>query len=60
MSPIVIFKVRGSATASIGHKPESILRWNLEQWGLIPDEDFNLNDIVVDSNKEETNEKTNT
>lgn len=58
MSPIVIFKVRGSATASIGHKPESILRWNLEQWGLIPDEDFNLNDIVVDSNKEETNEKT--
>lgn len=58
LSPIVIFKVRGSATASGGHKPESILRWNLEQWGLIPDEDFNLNDIVVDNNEQVTKEKT--
>lgn len=33
LSPIVIFKVRGSVSASGGHKPEAILRGYLESWG---------------------------
>lgn len=48
LSPIVIFKVRGSVSASGGHKPEAILRKYLESWGLVPGEDFNLNDVIVD------------
>jgi hypothetical protein len=51
LSPIVIFKVRGSASASGGHKPEAILRGYLESWGLVPGEDFNLNDVVLDDSK---------
>lgn len=58
LSPIVIFKVRGSVSASGGHKPEAILREYLESWGLIPDEDFNLADVIVDGNSQERNEKT--
>jgi hypothetical protein len=37
LSPIVTFKVRGSVSASGGHKPEEILRKCLIEWGLIPD-----------------------
>lgn len=48
LSPIVIFKVRGSVSASGGHKPEAILREYLENWGLTPDVDFNLADVIVD------------
>jgi len=48
LSPIVIFKVRGSVSASGGHKPEELLRENLRSWGLTPDEDFNLADVIVD------------
>lgn len=50
LSPIVIFKVRGSVSASGGHKPEARLREFLAQWGLIAGEDFNLNDVIVDGN----------
>jgi hypothetical protein len=48
LSPIVIFKVRGSVTASGGHEPEQVLRVYLEEWGLMPGRDFNAQDIVVD------------
>lgn len=48
LSPIVIFKVRGSVSASGGHKPELILRELLEKWGLVPNVDYNLGDIIVD------------
>lgn len=48
LSPIVIFKVRGSVSASGGHKPENILREYLTDLGLIPGEDFNLYDVIVD------------
>ncbi len=58
LSPIVIFKVRGSVSASGGHKPEAILRGYLESWGLIPDEDFNLADVIVDSDGQGRDEKT--
>lgn len=58
LSPIVIFKVRGSVSASGGHKPEAILRGHLESWGLVPNEDFNLADVIVDSDGQGRNEKT--
>lgn len=58
LSPIVIFKVRGSVSASGGHKPEAILRGYLESWGLIPDKDFNLADVIVDGAEQGRNEKT--
>jgi hypothetical protein len=58
LSPIVIFKVRGSVSASGGHKPEAFLRDYLESWGLIPNEDFNLTDIIVDGGMKGRNEKT--
>ncbi len=58
LSPIVIFKVRGSVSASGGHKPESILRGFLQSWGLVPDVDFNLTDVVVDGEGQGQDEKT--
>lgn len=58
LSPIVIFKVRGSVSASGGHKPEAFLRRNLESWGLIPSVDFNLADVIVDGEEQGRNEKT--
>jgi hypothetical protein len=58
LSPIVIFKVRGSVSASGGHKPEAILRGYLENWGLIPGEDFNLADVIVDGNGQDRDKKT--
>ena len=59
LSPIVVFKVRGSVSASGGHKPESMLRDHLTEWGLDPGVDFNRDDIVVDGGaRKATNEKT--
>lgn len=58
LSPIVIFKVRGSVSASGGHKPETILREYLEKWGLIPNIDFNLADVVVDGEGQGRDEKS--
>jgi hypothetical protein len=58
LSPIVIYKVRGSVSASGGHKPEAILRDYLKSWGLIPDQDFNLADVIVDGDGRDRNEKT--
>ena len=58
LSPIVIFKVRGSVSASGGHKPETILRSYLESWGLVSEVDFNTTDVIVDSDGQGPNEKT--
>jgi hypothetical protein len=58
LSPIVIFKVRGSVSASGGHKPEAILREYLENWGLMPDVDFNLADVIVDGEGQGRDEKS--
>lgn len=52
LAPIVIFKVRGSVTASGGHEPEIIMRSVLDQWGLIAGEDYNTTDVVVDQDSE--------
>lgn len=57
LSPIVIFKVRGSVSASGGHKPETILRSYLESWGLVSEVDFNTTDVIVDSDGQGPNEK---
>ncbi|MFZ1181066.1 MAG: hypothetical protein WAN92_06055 [Herbaspirillum sp.] len=58
LSPIVIFKVRGSVSALGGYKPEAILRSYLESWGLVPGADFNLADVIVDGAGQGRNEKT--
>ncbi len=49
LSPLVVFQVRGSVSASGGHEPEGILRGYLAEWGLEPDADYNLSDVVVSS-----------
>jgi hypothetical protein len=49
LAPIVIFKVRGSVSASGGHMPENILRKMMEQWGLERGVDFNLDDVVLEN-----------
>ncbi|NIM15552.1 MAG: hypothetical protein GTO45_26530 [Candidatus Aminicenantes bacterium] len=58
LAPIVIFKVRGSVMASEGHEPESRLRNRLKEWGLQPDVDYNLNDVVVHDKKYDLERKT--
>lgn len=57
ITPLVIFKIRGSITASIGHYPENFLREQLELIGLKPNHDFNTNDVKVinsNTNKDKT------
>jgi hypothetical protein len=47
LSPLVVFKIRGSVTASGGHNPEALLRNRLTEWGLQPNIDFNLADVPL-------------
>ena len=47
LSPLVMFQVRGSVSASGGHGPEEILRNILLEWGLQAAIDFDLNDVIV-------------
>jgi hypothetical protein len=58
LAPIVIFKVRGSVIASEGHEPEKRLRNRLKEWGLQPDIDYNLSDVVVSDNETGSETKT--
>lgn len=54
LAPIVIFKVRGSVSASGGHIPERKLRDMMECWGLERGVDFNLDDVILgDADKTE-------
>lgn len=48
LSPLAIFKVRGSVSARGGHDPENILRQRLTEWGLQAGTDFNETDITLD------------
>lgn len=48
LSPLAIFKVRGSVMASSGHTPENILRQRLIEWGLQLGEDFNEADVAIE------------
>ena len=45
LTPLIIFKVRGSVAASGGHLPETLLRAKLAQWGLRAGVDYNLSDV---------------
>lgn len=47
LSPLAIFKVRGSVMASGGHDPENILRERLTEWGLRSGFDFNEADVTL-------------
>ncbi len=47
LSPLVVFKIRGSVAASGGHDPEVLLRDRLMEWGLQPGIDFNLADVPL-------------
>ena len=47
LSPLVIFQVRGSVTASGGHDPEVMLRRRMIEWGLDAETDFNSSDVVL-------------
>ena len=53
LAPLVVFKIRGSVSASGGHKPEHLLRILLESWGLIGGVDFNLIDAIAEGSTEE-------
>lgn len=47
LAPLVIFQIRGSVSASGGHKPEILLRERFLEWGLQAGIDFNMTDVVV-------------
>ena len=47
LSSLVVFKVRGSASATAGHEPEIIMRSLLAALGMIPGVDYNLSDAIV-------------
>jgi hypothetical protein len=48
LAPIIIFKIRGSVSASGGHIPEDLLRKMMIEWGLEKGVDFNLDDVILD------------
>jgi hypothetical protein len=48
LTPLVIFQVRGSVSASGGHAPERILRERFHEWGLVKGVDYNLIDVKSD------------
>lgn len=47
LTPLVVFQVRGSVSASGGHDPEDLLRERLCEWGLNAGIDFNVSDVVI-------------
>lgn len=47
LTPLVVFKVRGSVSASGGHDPEELLRGRLTEWGLRGGIDFNVADVII-------------
>ena len=47
LMPLVVFKVRGSVSASGGHDPEHLLRELMVAWGMQPEIDFNTTDIII-------------
>lgn len=49
LGPLVISQSRGSITATMGHLPEIILRRYMLDWGMIPGEDFNNQDVTLDA-----------
>ena len=60
LAPIVIFKVRGSVSASGGHIPEDILRGMMLSWGMERGVDFNTDDVIVEYDESIANKNTKT
>jgi hypothetical protein len=58
LSPLVIFKIRGSVTASGGHDPEQLLREMMADWGMKQGVDFNNDDVVIDSSEAKKSGRT--
>ncbi|MCG7868172.1 MAG: hypothetical protein JAY74_17635 [Candidatus Thiodiazotropha taylori] len=60
LAPIVIFKVRGSVSATGGHIPENILRTMMLSWGMENGVDFNTDDVIIEypDNIENSSSKT--
>jgi len=58
LSPLVIFKIRGSVTASGGHDPEQFLREMMLDWGMKTGVDFNRDDVVITTPSANTTERT--
>lgn len=58
LAPIVIFKVRGSVSASGGHIPEDLLREMMELWGMEKDTDFNSDDVIIEDSEGRDTTKT--
>ena len=48
LTPLVIFQVRGSVSASGGHRPEQILRELFVDLGMEAGVDFNTADVIID------------
>jgi hypothetical protein len=51
LTPLVIFQVRGSVSASGGHAPEKLLRERFDEWGLVRSVDYNTSDVVIDEGR---------
>ncbi len=49
LTPLVVFQVRGSVSASGGHNPEELLRQRLAEWGLQREVDYNIKDVVLNN-----------
>jgi hypothetical protein len=47
LTPLVVFQVRGSVSASGGHNPEELLRQRFAEWGLQREVDYNIKDVVL-------------
>lgn len=60
LAPIVIFKVRGSVSASGGHIPEDLLRNIMLSWGMERGVDFNLEDRIIEYPESISNNNTKT
>lgn len=57
LTPLAIFQVRGSVSATGGHEPEQILRQRLAEWGLRENIDYNTTDVNLTSVKVKKKEK---
>ena len=56
--PLVVYRVRGSVSASGGHEPENILRELLLEWGLFSNIGYNYTDVIVGHEESEIKAKT--
>ena len=56
--PLVVYRIRGSVSASGGHDPEMLLRERMREWGLDAGTDFNVSDVVVGQQKQGKKKKT--